>query len=222
MTGTGQLPKFEDDMYRCDQDDLFLIPTAEVPLINLHQNEILRSVDLPIYYCAYTPCFRREAGSYGKETRGLTRIHQFDKVELVKLVEPDNSYTELETLLNDAEKVLQLLGLHYRILELCTAEIGFAATKCYDIEVWAPAMQKYLEVSSASNCESFQARRANIRFKPDENSKPEFVHTLNASGVALPRILVAIIESYQQQDGSIKVPEILRPFLKKDFISPRK
>jgi seryl-tRNA synthetase len=221
MTGTGQLPKFEEDMYRCELDDLFLIPTAEVPLVNLHQGEILRGVDLPLYYCAHTPCFRREAGSYGKETRGLTRVHQFEKVELVKFVTPDSSYAELETLLADAEEVLRLLGLHYRVVELCTADLGFAAAKCYDIEVWAPAMQKYLEVSSCSNCEDFQARRANIRFKRDDRSKPEFVHTLNASGLALPRLMIAFIETCQQADGSIAIPELLRPPLTFERISPK-
>ncbi|NOX97344.1 MAG: serine--tRNA ligase [Nitrospirae bacterium] len=213
MVGTGQLPKLEEDMYRCEEDDFFLIPTAEVPLTNMHREEILKSEDLPLYYCAYTPCFRREAGSYGKDTRGLVRIHQFDKVELVKFVPPQDSGEELEKLVRDAEEVLQALGLHYRVLSLCTADISFAAAKCYDIEVWAPGERRYLEVSSCSSFGDFQARRAQIRYRPPGGTKAEFVHTLNGSGVALPRAVVAILETYQQKDGSVIIPEPLRPYM---------
>jgi len=220
MTGTGQLPKLEDDMYLVEQEDLFLNPTAEVPVTNLHQDEILNGLELPLYYVAYTACFRREAGSYGKESRGLTRIHQFDKVEMVKFVMPESSYEELESLLANAEDVLQRLGIPYRIMELCSADLSFAASKCYDIEVWAPGMNKYLEVSSCSNFEDFQARRAGIRFRRQARAKPEYVHTLNASGVALPRTVIALLENYQQADGSVRVPEALRPYLHSDVISP--
>ncbi len=213
MTGTGQLPKLEEDMYRTAEDDFFLIPTAEVPVTNIHRGEVLAEELLPLYYTAYTPCFRREAGSYGKDTRGLLRVHQFDKVEMVKFVKPETSYDELESLLGCAEKVLQLLKLPYRVLSLCTGDISFAAAKCYDIEAWAPGVQKWLEVSSCSNFEDFQARRANIRFKSTKTGKPEFVHTLNGSGVALARTVIAIIENYQQADGSIVVPEALRPYM---------
>lgn len=212
MTGTGQLPKLEDDMYRTSADDLFLVPTAEVPITNIHRNEILSYKDLPIYYTAYTPCFRREAGSYGKDTRGIIRVHQFNKVELVKLVKPETSYDELELLLNNAEKILQLLGLEYRIAQLCTGDMSFAAAKCYDIEVWAPGLNKFLEVSSCSNFESFQARRINVRFR-DENGKLQFVHTLNGSGLALPRTVIALLETYQQKDGSITIPDVLQPYM---------
>ncbi|MCD6385113.1 serine--tRNA ligase [Candidatus Sumerlaeota bacterium] len=218
MTGTGQLPKLEDDMYLCERDDYFLIPTAEVPVTNLHQDEILTAAQLPLYYVAYTACFRREAGSYGKETRGLIRVHQFDKVELVKFTLPEDSYEEMEKLLNDAEEVLQLLGLHYRVVELCTAELSFAAAKCYDLEVWAPATQRWLEVSSCSNFEDFQARRSNIRLRRSAEAKLEFPHTLNASGIALPRTIIALIETYQQPDGSITIPEPLRPYMEADSI----
>ena len=218
MTGTGQLPKLEDDMYLCEKDDYFLIPTAEVPVTNLHQDEILTAAQLPLYYVAYTACFRREAGSYGKETRGLIRVHQFDKVELVKFTLPEDSYEEMEKLLNDAEEVLQLLGLHYRVVELCTAELSFAAAKCYDLEVWAPATQRWLEVSSCSNFEDFQARRSNIRLRRSAEAKLEFPHTLNASGIALPRTIIALIETYQQPDGSITIPEPLRPYMEADSI----
>lgn len=221
MTGTGQLPKLEDDMYRITEDDLFLIPTAEVPVTNIFSGEILNAVELPIYYVAYTPCFRREAGSHGKETRGLTRVHQFDKVEMVKFTLPEKSYEEHEKLLQNAEEVLQILGLHYRVVSLCTGDISFAAAKCYDIEVWAPGMDKYLEVSSCSNFESFQSRRANIRFRNEQTGKPEFVHTLNASGVALPRLVISIIERYQQPDGSIIIPEPLRPYFGADRIQAK-
>ncbi len=220
MTGTGQLPKLEGDMYLVEQEDLFLNPTAEVPVTNLHQDEILNGFDLPLYYVAYTACFRREAGSYGKESRGLTRIHQFDKVEMVKFVMPESSYEELESLLANAEDVLQRLGIPYRIMELCSADLSFAASKCYDIEVWAPGMNKYLEVSSCSNFEDFQARRAGIRFRRQASAKPEYVHTLNASGVALPRTVIALLENFQQADGSVRVPEALRQYLHADVISP--
>ena len=219
MTGTGQLPKFEADMYRCDRDeenpdsDLFLIPTAEVPVTNLLAGEILSGDELPIYYTAYTPCFRREAGAYGKDTRGLQRLHQFDKVEMVKFTAPDTSYAEHESLLANAESVLQALGLPYRVVQHCTVELSFAAAKCYDIEVWAPVGQRFLEVSSCSNFEAFQARRANIRFRPEPGAKPEFVHTLNASGTALPRVVIALLETYQNPDGTVRVPAILQPYM---------
>ncbi|HUU27433.1 MAG TPA: serine--tRNA ligase [archaeon] len=214
MVGTGQLPKMEEDMYLVEMDDLFLIPTAEVPVTNLFREEIIDGSRLPIYLTAYTPCFRREAGSYGKDTRGLIRVHQFDKVEMVKFVAPETSYAELESLLADAEDVLQALGLHYRVLELCTADLSFAAAKCYDIEVWAPGVGKYLEVSSCSNFESFQARRAGIRFRREQGAKPEYVHTLNGSGIALPRTVIALLETCQNPDGSVTVPESLRPYMK--------
>ncbi len=213
MVGTGQLPKYEEDMYRIDEEDLFLVPTAEVPVTNIHRGEIIKGESLPLYYAGYTACFRREAGSYGKETKGLVRVHQFDKVELVKFVRPETSYDELEKLLLDAEEVLKSLGLHYRVVNLCTADIGFAASKCYDIEVWAPGEGKYLEVSSCSNCADFQARRAGIRYRPKPGAKPEYVHTLNGSGIAFPRAIVALLETYQQQDGSVIIPEALRPYM---------
>ncbi len=214
MFGTGQLPKMEDDMYRIEADDLFLIPTAEVPVTNLLAGEMLQAEALPINYTAYTPCFRREAGAYGKDTKGLMRLHQFDKVEMVKFVRPETSYQEHEKLLQNAEEVLQLLGLPYRVLLLCSGDMSFAAAKCYDLEVWAPGMQKWLEVSSCSNFEDFQARRANIRFRPEPNAKPQFVHTLNASGLALPRTMIAIMENYQTEEGTIIVPEVLRDFMR--------
>lgn len=213
MTGTGQLPKLEEDMYRLRDDDYFLIPTAEVPVTNIHQDEIFQEDDLPIYYTAYTPCFRREAGSYGKGTKGLTRVHQFDKVELVKFVRPQDSYKELETLLADAEEVMQLLGIPYRVSLLCTGDLSFAATLCYDIEGWAPGAGTYLEISSCSNFEDFQARRANIRYREKGSKKLAYVHTLNGSGVALPRTVVALLENYQQRDGSVVIPEVLRPYM---------
>ena len=213
MTGTGQLPKFEDDMYRIESDDLFLIPTAEVPVTNIHREEILDGAELPLYYTAYTACFRREAGSHGKETRGLVRLHQFDKVELVKFVSPESSSLELEKLLADAEEVLRLLGLHYRVISLCTGDLSFASSKCYDIEVWAPGLGRYLEVSSCSNFGDFQARRAGIRCRPGRGEKPVHVHTLNGSGVALPRLLAALLETCQLEDGSVSIPEPLRPYL---------
>jgi seryl-tRNA synthetase len=213
MAGTGQLPKLEEDMYLCNLDDFFLIPTAEVPLTNLHRGETLDGALLPVRYTAYSPCFRREAGSYGKETRGLNRVHQFDKVELVKFVEPETSYDELEGLVANAEAVLQALGLHYRVNLLCTGELSFAAAKCYDLEVWSPGQQRWLEVSSCSNFEDFQARRAGIRYRPSDGGKTRYVHTLNGSGVALPRTIIAIMETYQTADGKLKVPESLVPFM---------
>jgi seryl-tRNA synthetase len=211
MIGTSQLPKFEADMYGLEENQLFLAPTAEVPLTNLHRDEILSADDLPRKFVAYTPCFRREAGAAGRETRGILRVHQFDKVELVKVAMPEKSYDELESLTADAERVLQLLGLHYRIVELCTGDLGFAAAKSYDIEVWSPGQDAYLEVSSCSNCEDFQARRMQLRFK-DRDGKNRFCHTLNGSGVALPRLFAALIESNQQSDGSIRIPEKLQHY----------
>ena len=211
MTGTGQLPKMAEDMYRLDSGDLYLVPTAEVPVTNIYRKEIIQQ-PLPIYLTAYTPCFRREAGAAGKETRGLIRLHQFDKVEMVKFVEPGTSYDELETLLENAEDVLQKLGLCYRVLELCTGDISFAAAKCYDIELWAPGQKEWLEVSSCSNFEDFQARRAGIRYK-NADGKTTFVHTLNGSGVALPRLMVAILENGQQPDGSVILPEAIVPYM---------
>lgn len=217
MTGTGQLPKFEEDMYGIGDGAMFLAPTAEVPVTNLHREEILAAADLPKKFTAYTPCFRREAGGAGRETRGLIRVHQFDKVELVKLVHPDTSESELETLTADAERVLQLLGLHYRVIELCTGDLGFGAAKTYDIEIWAPGQRAYLEVSSCSNFGEFQARRMGLRFK-DADGKNRFCHTLNGSGVALPRLFVALIETFLQDDGTILIPEPLREYLKTDRI----
>jgi seryl-tRNA synthetase len=211
MTGTSQLPKFETDMYGLEQNQLFLAPTAEVQLTNLHREEILGVDDLPRKFVGYTPCFRREAGAAGRETRGIIRVHQFDKVELVKVTAPEKSYDELESLTADAERVLQLLGLHYRIMELCTGDLGFASAKSYDIEVWSPGQDAYLEVSSCSNCEEFQARRMQLRFK-DRDGKNRFCHTLNGSGVALPRLFAALIESYQQPDGSVRIPEKLQAY----------
>lgn len=213
MTGTGQLPKFEEDMYRLKDEDFFLIPTAEVPLTNLHRDEVLREEDLPLRYTAYTPCFRREAGAYGKDTKGLVRVHQFDKVELVKFSLPEKSYEEHEKMLADAEKILELLGVPYRVMQLCSGDMGFAAAKCYDIEAWAPGLDRWLEVSSVSNFEDFQARRANIRFKRAGSGKSEFVHTLNGSGLALPRVVIALLENFQNADGSVVIPEVLRPYM---------
>ena len=209
MVGTGQLPKFEDDMYGLENGEMFLAPTAEVPVTNLHREEILAASELPKSFVAYTPCFRREAGSAGRETRGLIRVHQFDKVELVKLVTPETSWDELEVLTGNAERVLQLLGLHYRVIELCTGDMGFGSAKTYDIEVWAPGQNTYLEVSSCSNYTDFQARRMNLKFK-DAEGKNRFCHTLNGSGTAMPRLFVALVETYQQPDGSIKIPEALQ------------
>jgi seryl-tRNA synthetase len=213
MTGTGQLPKLEEDMYLCEKDDLFLIPTAEVPVTNLHREEILKAEELPIYYTAYTACFRREAGAYGKDTRGMIRVHQFDKVEMVKFVKPETSYDELESLVKDAEEVFQLLKLPYRVRVLCTGDLSFAAAKCYDIEAWASGVGKYLEVSSCSNFEDFQARRMGIRFRPKDGGKLQYVHTLNGSGVALPRTMIALLENYQTKKGTVIIPEVLRPYM---------
>ncbi|MBC8216683.1 MAG: serine--tRNA ligase [Candidatus Marinimicrobia bacterium] len=213
MTTTGQLPKFAEDMYWSQTDELYLIPTAEVPVTNIHRDEILPEDDLPKYYSAYSACFRREAGSYGKDTRGFLRLHQFNKVELVKFVTPESSYDELESLTAQAESILQVLGLHYRVVELCTGDLSFASAKCYDLEVWAPGEKKWLEVSSCSNFESFQARRGNIRYRRNSDNKVDFVHTLNGSGVATPRLLVALLETYQNADGSILIPEPLQPYL---------
>ncbi|OGT97934.1 MAG: serine--tRNA ligase [Geobacteraceae bacterium GWB2_52_12] len=213
MQGTGQLPKFEEDLFKLVDPDFFLIPTAEVPVTNIHRGEILKKSDLPISYCAYTPCFRREAGSYGKDTRGLIRQHQFNKVELVKFVHPSESDAGLEALTGHAEKILQLLELPYRVMALCSGDIGFSAAKTYDIEVWLPGQSCYREISSCSNFGDFQARRASIRFREDEKGKPEFVHTLNGSGLAVGRTVVAILENYQQEDGSVLVPAVLRPYM---------
>ena len=213
MTGTGQLPKLEEDMYKLKDDDLFLIPTAEVPVTNIHAGDILEEEKLPICYTAYTACFRREAGSYGKDTKGMIRVHQFDKVEMVKFVKPETSYDELEKLLGDAEDVLQILGIPYRVDLLASGDISFAAAKCYDIEIFAAGANAYLEVSSCSNFTDFQARRANIRYRQKDTKKPAFVHTLNGSGVALARLVVAILENYQDKDGNINVPEALVPYM---------
>ena len=213
MTGTGQLPKFADDLYRCLNDDLWLIPTAEVPLTNLHSGETFKESDLPKYFCAFTPCFRREAGSYGRDMRGMLRQHQFDKVEMVKLSTPEKSYDELEHMTNCAEKVLQLLGIPYRVIVLCTGDTGFGAAKTYDIEVWLPSQNTYREISSCSNCEDFQARRMGIKYKPADGGKAHFIHTLNGSGLAIGRTLIALMENYQNADGSITVPEALRPYV---------
>jgi seryl-tRNA synthetase len=213
MTGTGQLPKFEEDLFKMVDPEYFLIPTAEVPVTNIHRGEILKKSDLPIRYAAYTPCFRREAGSYGKDTRGLIRQHQFNKVELVKFAHPSESAAELEKLTLDAEKVLQLLELPYRVMALCSGDIGFSAAKTYDIEVWLPGQSCYREISSCSTFGDFQARRASIRFREEEKSKPEFVHTINGSGLAVGRTLVAILENGQQEDGSVVIPAALRPYM---------
>ena len=211
MVGTTQLPKFEEDMYGLEDGAIFLAPTAEVPVTNLHREEILAAADLPKKFTAYTPCFRREAGSAGRETRGIIRVHQFDKVELVKITLPENSYVEHETLTADAERVLQSLGLHYRVIELCTGDLGFGAAKTYDLEVWSPGQNGYLEVSSCSNFEDFQARRMNLRFK-DAAGKNRFCHTLNGSGTALPRLFAALVEANQRPDGSVRIPQKLQPY----------
>ncbi|EEL52601.1 MULTISPECIES: serine--tRNA ligase [Bacillus cereus group] len=213
MTGTGQLPKFEEDAFRIESEDYFLIPTAEVPVTNMHRDEILNVDQLPIRYAAFSACFRSEAGSAGRDTRGLIRQHQFNKVELVKFVKPEDSYEELEKLTNDAERVLQLLGLPYRVMSMCTGDLGFTAAKKYDIEVWIPSYGTYREISSCSNFEAFQARRANIRFRREPNAKPEHVHTINGSGLAIGRTIAAILENYQQEDGTIIIPEVLRPYM---------
>jgi len=213
MRGSGQLPKFAEDGFKCDRDDLWLTPTAEVPLTNLHRDEVLTTDQLPINYCAYTPCFRREAGSYGRDTRGLIRLHQFNKVEMYKFVRPETSFDELEKLTTDAEDILQQLKLPYRVLELCTGDLGFGATKTYDLEVWLPSAGKYREISSCSNCVDFQGRRANIRFKEAGKKGTQFVHTLNGSGLAVGRTMAAILENYQQPDGTVKVPDVLQKFM---------
>jgi len=213
LLGTGQLPKFKEDLFKLEDRDFYLVPTAEVPVTNIHMNETLEESELPKLYTAFTPCFRSEAGSYGKDTRGLIRQHQFNKVELVKLVKPESSYEELEKLLLDAERILQELGLHYRVVTLCTGDMGFSSAKTYDIEVWLPGQNTYREISSCSNFEDFQARRANIRFRRKGQSKTEFVHTLNGSGLAVGRTLVAILENGQQADGSVSIPPALRPYL---------
>lgn len=220
LIGTGQLPKFEEDQYRTEADDFFLIPTAEVPITNLHRDEMLAEAELPIAYCGYTPCFRREAGSYGKDTRGFLRLHQFDKVELVKFTKPEDSYTEHDKLTADATHLLELLGIHYRVMLLCGGDMGFGAAKCYDIEIWSPGEKKWLEVSSCSNYEAFQARRANIRFRRAETGKPEFAHTLNGSGLATPRLLVVLLETYQNDDGTVSIPEVLKKYTGFGLITP--
>lgn len=221
MTGTGQLPKFEEDMFYIPQKDFFLVPTAEVPVTNLRAQEIIPEAELPIYYTAYTPCFRAEAGSAGRDTRGLIRQHQFNKVELVKFVKPETSYDELESLTAAAEKVLQKLEIPYRVVRLSTGDLGFSSAMTYDIEVWMPSYGRYVEISSCSNFESYQARRANIRFRPEEKGKPEFVHTLNGSGLAVGRTVAAILENYQQADGSVVIPEALRPYMGIDKIEKK-
>lgn len=213
MTGTGQLPKFEEDLFKLRDDPFYLIPTAEVPVTNYHRDEILKEEDLPVRYTAATPCFRREAGSYGKDTVGIIRQHQFDKVELVKFAKPETSFDELESLVRDAESILQKLGLHYRVQALCAGDLGFSSAKTYDLEVWIPSQDTFREISSCSNFTDYQARRAKIRYKKSDGSKPEFVHTLNGSGLAAGRLFVAVVENYQQADGSIKIPEPLRPYM---------
>jgi len=213
MQGTGQLPKFKEDLFKLENWDYYLVPTAEVPLINIHKEEILAEEDLPLSYTAYTPCFRSEAGSYGKDTKGLIRQHQFNKVELVKFTSPETSYSQLDVLLGHAETVLQRLELHYRVVTLCSGDLGFSASKTYDIEVWLPGQNTYREISSCSNCEDYQARRANIRYQPTKDKKKGFVHTLNGSGLAVGRTLLAIIENFQQEDGSIVLPEAIRPYM---------
>jgi len=218
MVGSGNLPKFADNLYHDEEDDLWFVPTAEVPLTNLHRDEILEPGVLPLYYVAYTACFRREKMSAGKDTRGIKRGHQFDKVEMYKFVEAEKSDEELERMVRDASEVCEKLGLTYRIIQLCSGDLGFAATKSYDIEMWAPGCAEWLEVSSCSNCGDFQGRRANIRYRPQPGAKPEFVHTLNGSGLALPRVLISVLENYQQPDGSVVVPEVLRPYVGVDVI----
>jgi len=218
MVGSGNLPKFADNLYHDEEDDFWFVPTAEVPVTNLHRDEIVPLGVLPIYYVAYTACFRREKMSAGKDTRGIKRGHQFDKVELYKFTEPSASDQELEKLVKDAEQVCQKLELPYRVKQLCTADLGFASTKSYDVEMWAPGCGEWLEVSSCSNCGDFQARRANIRYRPSSETKPRFVHTLNGSGLALPRVLIAIMENYQQADGSISIPEVLQPYVREKVI----
>jgi len=213
LIGTGQLPKFEEDLFRLAQGEYFLIPTAEVPLTNLHRDEMMEREDLPIKYVAYTPCFRSEAGSYGKDVRGLIRLHQFNKVEMVKFTEPETSYDELESMVRNAEEVLKRLKIPYRVVELCTGDLGFGSAKTYDLEVWVPGQNTYREISSCSNCEDFQARRANIRYRKENKGRPIFVHTLNGSGLAVGRTLVAVLENYQQKDGSVVIPDALRSYM---------
>ena len=219
MVASGNLPKFGDNLYHDVEDDLWFIPTAEVPLTNLHRDEIIPPGTLPIHYVAYTPCFRREKMSAGRDTRGIKRGHQFDKVEMYKFVEPHTSEDELQRLVSDAEEVAQGLGLAYRLVQLCTGDLGFNSAKSYDLEIWAPGCQEWLEVSSCSNCTDFQSRRANIRYRPQEGARPQFLHTLNGSGLALPRVMIAVMETYQQRDGSVAVPEVLRPYTGFDVIS---
>ncbi|ERT07569.1 serine--tRNA ligase [Lyngbya aestuarii BL J] len=222
LQGTGQLPKFAEESFKCSEDDLWLIPTSEVPVVNFYRDEIVDGEKLPIYHCSFTPCFRREAGSYGKDTRGLIRLHQFNKVELIKLVHPETSEVEHEKLVQDAEGILQALKLPYRVIELCTGDLGFSAAKCYDIEVWLPSSQTYREISSCSNVRDFQARRANIRFKESKSGKKkkktEFVHALNGSGLAIGRTMAAILENYQQPDGSVRIPEVLQSYLGRETL----
>ena len=218
LQGTSQLPKFAEDSFRCSNDDLWLTPTAEVPVTNLYRDEIIEDTELPIHHCAYTPCFRREAGSAGRDSRGLIRLHQFNKVELVKIVAPETSDTEHQTLVENAEAILQALKLPYRVLELCTGDIGFGAAKCYDLEVWLPAANMYREISSCSNFRDFQARRANIRFKQAGKKGTQYVHTLNGSGLAIGRTMAAVLENYQQPDGTVKVPDVLQPYLKREVL----
>lgn len=218
LTGTGQLPKFAEESFKCDRDDLWLIPTAEVPITNLYREEVLEATQLPIYHCAFTPCFRREAGSYGRDTRGLIRLHQFNKVEMVKFTHPDRSEAEHQTLVENAAAILEALKLPYRVLELCTGDLGFSAVKCYDLEVWIPTANTYREISSCSNCGDFQARRANIRFREAGKKGTQFVHTLNGSGLAVGRTMAAILENYQQPDGTVRIPEVLQPYLKREIL----
>ncbi|MGD1806157.1 serine--tRNA ligase [Dapis sp. BLCC M126] len=218
LTATGQLPKFAEESFKCAADDLWLIPTSEVSTMNLYRDEILTAEQLPIYHCAFTPCFRREAGAYGKDTRGLIRLHQFNKVEMVKIVHPDTSEDEHQKLVADAEAILQALKLPYRILELCTGDLGFSAAKCYDLEVWLPSSGTYREISSCSNVRDFQARRANIRFKEGKKKGTQYVHALNGSGLAVGRTMAAILENYQQVDGSVKIPEVLQPYMGREFL----
>lgn len=218
LEGTSQLPKFAEDLFQCKDDNLWLIPTAEVPVTNLYRDEVLEADQLPIKHCAYTPCFRREAGSYGRDTKGLIRLHQFNKVELVKLVKPETSAAEHEALVQNAEAILQALKLPYRVIELCTGDLGFGAAKCYDLEVWLPSSETYREISSCSNFHDFQARRANIRFKEKGKKGTQFVHTLNGSGLAVGRTMAAILENYQQADGTVKIPDVLQPYLRREIL----
>ncbi len=220
LVGSAQLPKFADNVYHDEQDDLWLVPTAEVPLTNLHRDEILDASELPLNYVAYTPCFRREKMSAGKDTRGIKRGHQFDKVEMYKFVAPEDSGEALESMLSDAESVAEALGLPYRVLQLCTGDLGFHSAKSYDLEVWAPGCGEWLEVSSCSNCLDFQARRANIRYRPSEGARPRYVHTLNGSGLGLPRVLISVLETYQQANGSVRIPEVLQPYTGFEVIEP--